>query len=68
MNSLPKWLIVVVIVLIGSGIFIRFYDLDGKLLWGDEVNTLLCTAGFTKAELANDIADRESYNKESGNF
>lgn len=58
-NQLPTWLMAVVIALIATGIFIRFYDLDGKFFWGDEVNTLLYTAGFTKAELSNDIAERE---------
>lgn len=58
-NQLPTWLMVVVIVLIATGIFIRFYDLDGKFFWGDEVNTLLYTAGFTKQELTDDIEGRE---------
>lgn len=53
------WLMVVVIALIATGIFIRFYDLDGKFFWGDEVNTLLFTAGFTKQELTDDIEGRE---------
>ena len=58
-NQLPTWLMVVVMALIATGIFIRFYDLDGKFFWGDEVNTLLYTAGFTKQELKDDISDRE---------
>ncbi|MGB2693411.1 MAG: glycosyltransferase family 39 protein [Thermodesulfobacteriota bacterium] len=58
-NQLPTWLMVGVIALIATGIFIRFYDLDGKFFWGDEVNTLLYTAGFTKQELTDDIEGRE---------
>ena len=59
-DSLPKWLMVLVIGQTVKGLFIRFYDLDGKFFWGDELVTLLCTAVFTKAELINDIADKES--------
>ncbi len=58
-DSLPKWLIVLVIGLIAIGILIRFYDLDGKFFWGDEVYTLLYTAGFTEQEVLNEIADKE---------
>lgn len=58
-ETLPKWIMIIVIALIATGIFIRFYDLDGKFFWGDEVNTLLYTAGFTKAELIADISDKE---------
>ncbi|GJM15050.1 MAG: hypothetical protein DHS20C13_03770 [Thermodesulfobacteriota bacterium] len=50
---------IVVIVLIEIGIFIRFYDLDWKFFWGEEIHTILYTAGFTETELINDIAGRE---------
>jgi len=58
-DPLPKWLVVVVIALLATGIFLRLYDIDGKFFWGDEVNTLLYTAGFTKQELISEIVDKE---------
>jgi len=52
---LPKWSLIVVIALLVTGIFLHLYDIDGKFFWGDEVYTLLYTAGFTEQELIKTI-------------
>ncbi|MCH7518663.1 MAG: glycosyltransferase family 39 protein [Candidatus Dadabacteria bacterium] len=58
-DRFPSGFKVLVIVLLIIGIFLRLYDIDGKFFWGDEVNTLLYTAGFTKQELISEIVDKE---------
>lgn len=50
---MPLWLKYGVIVLIGLGVFFRFYNLDQKVYWIDEVNSSLRTLGYTKTELIN---------------
>lgn len=50
-RSLPLWFKYGVIALIGIGVFFRFYNLDKKVYWIDEVNSSLRTLGYTKTEL-----------------
>lgn len=52
-RSMPRWLKYSVIALIAVGVFLRFYNLDKKVYWIDEVNSSLRTLGYTKTELIN---------------
>lgn len=54
-RPMPLWLKYGVILLIGIGIFFRFYNLDKKVYWIDEVNSSLRTLGYTKTELIDTI-------------
>src|SRR5919199_1872642 len=50
-----RYLIVVLLVL---GIFFRFYNLDRKNYWNDEVYTALRVSGYTKAEMIEQVTNR----------
>src|SRR5919199_2659974 len=50
-----RYLIVVLLVL---GIFFRFYNLDRKNYWNDEVYTSLRVSGYTKAEMIEQVTNR----------
>lgn len=54
-RTMPLWLKYGAIGLIGLGIFFRFYNLDKKVYWIDEVNSSLRTLGYTKTELINTV-------------
>ncbi|QIR37652.1 hypothetical protein HCG51_13640 [Tolypothrix sp. PCC 7910] len=43
------------IVLIAIGIFIRFFHLDGKISWADEIFTYLRIYGHTKSDLMQEV-------------
>lgn len=50
--SLPKtWFGFFIIVLLVLGVFFRFFNLEGKLYWHDEVYTTMRAAGFTRQEI-----------------
>jgi len=51
MQSSPRWFRVVVIGLLLLGIFFRFYNLDKKVYWIDEVNSSLRSLGYTRVEM-----------------
>lgn len=53
MQSSPGWFRVVVIGLLLLGIFFRFYNLDKKVYWIDEVNSSLRSLGYTKTEMVD---------------
>lgn len=54
-RAMPLWLKYGAIGLIGLGVFFRFYNLDRKVYWIDEVNSSLRTLGYTKTELINTV-------------
>jgi len=55
-RSLPSWLQYSVIVLLVLGIFFRFFQIDRKAYWIDEIHTSLRTSGYTKTELVQGVA------------
>lgn len=54
-RSPPRWLKFLAILLIGFGVFLRFYNLDQKVYWIDEANSSLRTLGYTKTELIETV-------------
>lgn len=44
-----------IIVLLGLGVFFRFFNLDHKVYWHDEVYTSLRAAGFTSREISQEL-------------
>ncbi|MFE1745205.1 glycosyltransferase family 39 protein [Coleofasciculus sp. H7-2] len=53
----PTWLQFFIIVLLVLGVFFRVVNLDRKVYWGDETLTSLRIAGYTKAELVQELFD-----------
>ncbi|MEG4939367.1 glycosyltransferase family 39 protein [Microcoleus sp. F4-D5] len=53
----PIWLKVLVIFLIGIGIFFRFAHLGQKAIWYDEAFTLLAVSGHTVTEVQQEVLD-----------
>ncbi len=47
-----RWFYILVAVILGIGIFFRFYNIDKKVYWIDEVHTTLRVAGYEKVEFA----------------
>ena len=47
---------VIIAVLLAIGIFFRFFNLDGKFYWYDEVFTSLRISGYTEAEAVQQVA------------
>lgn len=55
----PTWLKIMVISLIGLGIFFRFAHLGQKLYWGDESFTSLAISGHTLAEVKQEVFNHQ---------
>lgn len=51
MQESPGWFRAIVIGMLLLGIFFRFYNLDKKVYWIDEVNSSLRSLGYTKTEM-----------------
>ncbi|MCW5314110.1 dolichyl-phosphate-mannose--protein mannosyltransferase [Nostoc sp. KVJ3] len=51
----PTWLKILVITLIGLGIFFRFTHLGQKVYWYDEIATSLAISGHTLAEVKQEV-------------
>lgn len=51
------WFRFLIIVLLALGVFFRFFNLDRKLYWHDEVYTSLRASGYTKAEVIQQVFD-----------
>jgi uncharacterized membrane protein len=49
--AIPQWLRVVIALVIALGIFFRFYHLDRKVLWEDEVYATVHMMGYTEGEI-----------------
>lgn len=58
LTDLANFKLFFIIVLL-IGIFFRFFNLEQKVYWNDEVYTSLQIAGYTNTELIQDIAQRE---------
>lgn len=53
----PNWLRFLIITLLVLGLFFRLANLDRKVYWFDETYTSLRTAGFTEAELVQNLSN-----------
>jgi uncharacterized membrane protein len=51
------WLIFVIILLLILGIFFRFYHLDRKIYWHDEVMTSMRVGGHQREEYMQNMFD-----------
>jgi uncharacterized membrane protein len=51
----PRWLTVALMGLIVLGVVFRFVNLNHKVYWHDEVYTSLRAAGYTRAEIDQDV-------------
>jgi uncharacterized membrane protein len=51
----PTWLKLLIIVLLGLGIFFRFVHLEKKVYWHDEAYTGLRMSGYTKTEFVQQV-------------
>lgn len=50
---------ILVVVILLFGVFFRFYHLDKKVYWNDEVYTSLRISGYTQSEIFHMIANRK---------
>ncbi|HEY9598810.1 MAG TPA: glycosyltransferase family 39 protein [Cyanophyceae cyanobacterium] len=51
----PTWLRFLVVVILVIGVFFRFYNIEKKVYWHDEVYTSIRSLGYTGAEVFHDI-------------
>jgi len=56
-SSISRPIILLLCLFIGLGIFFRFYNLDKKVFWMDEVLTSINVAGYTNSEFFDEIFD-----------
>lgn len=64
-RQLTTWLIVLIIVLLGLGIFFRFVNLEQKVYWHDEAYTGLRISGYTKQEFVQQVFTGQAIGVES---
>ncbi|MCC5640318.1 glycosyltransferase family 39 protein [Nostoc sp. CHAB 5844] len=57
----PRWLRLLIVVLVVLGVFLRFFNLDYKIYWHDEVYTSIRAAGFTRQEIDNKIFQNQIF-------
>ncbi|OCQ97914.1 glycosyl transferase family 39 [Oscillatoriales cyanobacterium USR001] len=50
-----QWLVILLIIVIVLGVGFRFFQLEKKLYWHDEVYTSMRAAGFTRQEIDNNL-------------
>lgn len=55
------WVLIIISILF-LGIFFRFYNLEKKVYWVDEVATSIRISGYTKQEIVNKVASSEYTN------
>ncbi|AFZ43600.1 hypothetical protein PCC7418_1405 [Halothece sp. PCC 7418] len=60
LRSLAPWLRNTILILLACGTFFRFYHLDHKVYWGDEVFTSIRISGYTASEVTESIYTGES--------
>ncbi|MEO8893130.1 MAG: hypothetical protein ABI417_16695, partial [Coleofasciculaceae cyanobacterium] len=61
----PSWLRFLIIALLVLGLFFRLGNLDRKVYWFDETYTSLRTAGFTEAELVQNLSNAGIIDRET---
>ncbi|BAY45872.1 hypothetical protein SAMD00079811_34790 [Scytonema sp. HK-05] len=64
-RQLTTWLRVLIIVLLGLGIFFRFVNLEQKVYWHDEAYTGLRMSGYTKNEFVQQVFNGQVIGVES---
>jgi uncharacterized membrane protein len=55
-TQLPRWLLAVLLVAIVLGIGFRFYNLDRKVYWNDEIYSTLRILGHTESQIVANAA------------
>ena len=50
-RRVPRWLVAIVALTVLLGIAFRFYRLDGKVFWEDEILGTIHTLGYREAEI-----------------
>jgi hypothetical protein len=53
---LKPWLYLLIVAV---GLFLKFYGINGKLFWQDEISTVLYTTGIKDTVLQNNIPRNE---------
>lgn len=53
----PTWLRFLVIVILVIGVFFRFYNIEKKVYWHDEVYTSIRSSGYTGEEVLQELFD-----------
>jgi uncharacterized membrane protein len=61
----PTWLSLLIILLLGLGIFFRFVNLEQKVYWHDEAYTGLRMSGYTKKEFVQQVFNGQVIGVES---
>ncbi|HEY9652711.1 MAG TPA: hypothetical protein V6C95_18795, partial [Coleofasciculaceae cyanobacterium] len=51
----PTWLRFLVIVILVIGVFFRFYNIEKKVYWHDEVYTSIRSLGYTGDEVVQEL-------------
>lgn len=64
-RQLATWLRLLIIVLLGLGIFFRFVNLEQKVYWHDEAYTGLRMSGYTKTEFVQQVFNGQVIGVES---
>jgi uncharacterized membrane protein len=59
-RSVPRWLLVLAVVTVLLGVWFRFYRLDGKVFWEDEILGTIHTLGYREAEIVEASPHLES--------
>lgn len=54
-QSFPRWLRNGILIVLVCGVLFRFYHLDQKVYWGDEVYTSIRISGYTDEEVTDKI-------------
>ncbi len=52
-----SWLRFLIIILLVTGIFFRFVNIDKKIYWGDEVFSSLRISGYTQSEIEEQLSN-----------
>ncbi len=61
----PSWLRFLIVFLLAMGILFRFFNLDGKVYWNDEIYTSLRISGYTITEVKQQIFNNRVIARES---
>ncbi|MEH2182181.1 glycosyltransferase family 39 protein [Nostoc sp.] len=51
------WLRLIIIILLGIGVFFRFVNIDKKIYWGDEAFSSLRISGYTQSEMKTQLGN-----------
>ncbi|MBW4645388.1 MAG: glycosyltransferase family 39 protein [Goleter apudmare HA4340-LM2] len=55
LKNTPSWLRFLIVFMFLIGMFFRFFNLEGKVYWHDEVYTSMRASGFTRQEIDQEL-------------